>query len=124
MAGWLIRTFTTEAGGKPVDDWIRSLEPPARAEVALTIDLLKEHGISLGMPFARPMGEGIWELRARDSSGIYRVLYFHWKGRTFGLLHGFSKTTRTAPKKELELARTRRTIWLGRATTRGSKQNG
>jgi phage-related protein len=121
---WLIRTFTTDAGGKPVEDWIRLLEPSARAEVVATIDLPERHGTALGMPFVRSMGNGLWELRARDASGIYRVLYFQWKGRTFGLLHGFSKKARATPKQDLELARARRAAWLARAASRRSNSNG
>jgi phage-related protein len=124
VAKWLIRTFTTDAGGKPVDDWIKSLDPSARAEVILTIDLLKEHGAALTVPFARHLDDGVWELRARDKDGIYRVLYFHWKGRTFGLLHGFTKKTQNTPKKELELAKGRRSLWLSRTTKRGRTGNG
>jgi phage-related protein len=50
--------------------------------------------------------------------GIYRVLYFHWKGRTFGLLHGFSKKTRATSRRELDLARTRRDTWLRRSESK------
>lgn len=66
------------------------------------------------MPFARHLGDGLWELRVRDSAGIYRVVYFHWKGRTFGLLHGFSKKTQATPQRDLETAKTRRGNWLER----------
>jgi phage-related protein len=124
MPKWLIRTFTTDAGGKPVDDWIRSLDASARAEVALTIDLLKEHCVALGLPFARYIDDGIWELRARDEAGIYRVVYFHWKGRTFGLLHAFTKATRAMPAKELALARSRRNTWIGRTKGKGFRDHG
>ncbi len=111
-------------GAKPVDDWIRSLSPTARAEVALTIDLLKEHGTALTMPFARYIQDGIWELRARDADGIYRVVYFHWKGRTFALLHGLAKKTETTPRRDIELAMRRRDLWLSRASSRRRKGNG
>ena len=46
--------------------------------------------------------------------GIYRVLYFHWFGHTFGLLHGFTKKTQAAPRGELQTAKRRRDIWLSR----------
>ncbi|MCY3645575.1 MAG: type II toxin-antitoxin system RelE/ParE family toxin [Chloroflexi bacterium] len=102
-----MRTFTSETGQKPVNDWLRSLEPEARAVVINTIDLLEEHGAGLGMPPARSLGDGLWELRARDQSGIYRVIYFHWFRRTFGLLHGFTKKTQQTPQREIETARKR-----------------
>ena len=97
-----------------MEEWLRSLDPEARVEVVLVMRLLREHGTALAMPSARYLREGIWELRARDSRGIYRVLYFHWKGRTFGVLHGFTKKSRATPPGELELAIQRHRIWMGR----------
>jgi phage-related protein len=111
---WLTRTFTTDAGRKPVEEWIASLDPAARAEVLLVIDLLEEHGTALREPFAKHLEDAIWELRARGPDGIYRVLYFHWFGHTFGLLHGFTKKTRKTPRAELEIAKQRRAAWLAR----------
>jgi phage-related protein len=124
VSKWLIRTFTTESGGKPVDEWLRSLDPGARAEVAWTVDLLKRHGVELAMPYVRHLGGGIWELRIRDAAGVYRVLYFHWKGRTFGLLHAFTKKTRATPRHELELAKARRALWLSRPAPKGGQRDG
>ena len=111
---WLARTFTTDSGGKPVEEWIASLEPRARAEVLILIDLLGERGTGLQEQFAKHLEDGIWELRAKGPDGIYRVLYFHWFGHTFGLLHGFTKRTQKTPRRELELARRRRNVWLSR----------
>lgn len=102
-----MRTFTSETGAKPVEDWVRSLDAEARSEVLHTISLLRRQGIALGMPFAKHLGGNLWELRARGPDGIYRVIYFHWKGRTFGLVHGFTKKAQATPRRELEIARTR-----------------
>lgn len=109
-----MRTFTSESGQKPVDDWLRSLEPEAGAVVINVIDLLEEHGPGLGMPHARPLGDGLWELRTRDRAGIYRVIYFHWFRRTFGLLHGFTKRTQRTQRTEIETAAKRQATWLAR----------
>ena len=114
-----MRTFTSDSGAKPVEAWIESLDPGARAEVLLIIDLLETHGVELGEPFAKHLGNGMWELRARGPDGIYRVLYFHWFRHTFGLLHGFTKKTRKAPANEIETASKRRAIWLARPGARG-----
>ena len=111
VAKWLIRTFTTDAGGKPVDDWIKSLDPSARAEVAWTIDMLRQHGVQLAMPYVRYLDDGVWELRARDAGGIYRVLYFHWKGRTLACFTDFRR--RRKPHQERALTWRRRAELLG-----------
>lgn len=114
MPRWIVQTFTSETGRKPVEEWVRSLDPGARASVLVAVRQLRMLGVELDMPAARPLADGIWELRVRDSDGIYHVLYFHWRGRTFGPLHGFTKKTRATPKDDLALARRRRDTWLGR----------
>ena len=111
---WLARTFTTDVGGKPVEEWIESLDADARAEVLILVDLLEKYGTSLREPFAKHVESGIWELRAKGPDGIYRVLYFHWFGHTFGLLHGFTKKTQKTPRAELDTAKKRQARWLAR----------
>ena len=66
--------------------------------------MLSKHGIDLGLPFVKPLESKIYEIRAKDKSGIYRVLYFAHKDRTFILLHGFQKKTKKTPKKEIDIA--------------------
>ena len=124
MARWLIRTYTSDIGAKPVDEWMESLEPAAQAEVFLAVRLLREHGVSLGMPFARHLREGLWELRVRDPAGIYRIVYFHWKGRTFGFVHAFSKKTRATPPADIELGLRRKRQWLQRSRQRKENHDG
>lgn len=111
---WLIRTYTSETGRKPVEEWLDSLAPAAQAAVLEELRLLRAFGAALEMPHARPLDHGIWELRARGSDGIWRVLYFHWKGHTFGILHGFTKKTQSTPPHELAIARERMRTWLSR----------
>jgi len=118
VAGWLIRTFTTDTGGKPVDEWIESLDVEARVAIIAALQILRVQGNAARMPLVRHLEQGLWELRARDSAGIYRVIYFHWKGRTLGLLHGFTKRTRATPRGEILLALDRRAKWLDRAKDR------
>ena len=57
------------------------------------------------MPHARPMGDGIYELRSQESSNIARVFYFFIVGNKIILTHGFVKKTQKTPPGELEKAR-------------------
>ena len=124
MARANIRTFTTDTGGKPVEDWIRSLTPQERAEVILVVELLEAHGHDLGMPHARYVESGLWELRVRVGRVRLRIFYFHWKGRTFGLLHGLAKKTAATPRAEIERAQARRAAWLARDRAGRSEAKG
>jgi len=58
----------------------------------------------VGMPLARPLGEGLWEVRcALSGNRIARVLFCFTEGRLLAL-HGFIKKTQKTPDAELKLA--------------------
>ena len=67
-------------------------------------------GLMLTMPLSRAMpsvGRGVHELRLRDRSGHYRVVYALIPGRAVYVLHAFKKTTQTTPQRHTDLARKR-----------------
>ncbi len=62
------------------------------------------------MPFSRPMptiGRGVHELRLRDRSGQYRIVYALVVRGSVHVLHAFKKTTRTTPQRNIAVARRR-----------------
>jgi len=80
-----------------------------RGELADAVARL-ERGHLLSMPLSRPMpsiGSGIHELRFRDKSGIYRVIYYLVGGGTIYLLHAFKKKTPKTPPQNIEVAKER-----------------
>jgi phage-related protein len=67
-------------------------------------------GQALSMPLSRPMpsiGRGVHELRLKDRTGAYRVVYAVVATGTIYLLHGFRKKTGATPKRNIEIARKR-----------------
>lgn len=50
------------------------------------------------------VGAGVREVRLRDASGAYRVLYVVKLEDAIYVLHCFKKTTRATPKQDVELA--------------------
>jgi phage-related protein len=69
-----------------------------------------EQGHSLSMPLSRPMtgiGPGVHELRLSDRSGAYRVVYALVVRGTVHVLHAFKKTTRSTPRRDIDIARRR-----------------
>jgi phage-related protein len=67
-------------------------------------------GLSLSMPLSKKMegmGPGVFELRFKDVSGIYRVICFLKKGEGIYLVHGFKKKSQKTPSKNLETAKLR-----------------
>jgi phage-related protein len=81
----------------------------AREELADALARLEE-GHNLSMPLSRPMpsvGRGVHELRFRDPSGIYRVIYVTLGASQIVLLHAFMKKTPQTPQQSVELAQKR-----------------
>ena len=77
------------------------------ADYARIVELLAEYGPSLRLPHSRAMGEGLFELRPRGSSGIGRAFYCFLLGRRVVVVHAFIKKTQQTPDKELKIARKR-----------------
>lgn len=90
---------------KEILDWPEEV----REDLADAIARL-ERGHVLSMPLSRPMpsiGKGVHELRLKDRSGIYRVIYFLAGASQIWLLHAFKKTTQATTKQDLEIAKDR-----------------
>ena len=62
------------------------------------------------------IGRGVEEIRVRDPSGDYRVIYLARRVEAVYVLHAFRKKTRETAKKDLETARTRYRQLLGGRT--------
>jgi phage-related protein len=60
------------------------------------------------MPYCRPVGHGMWEVRADLSGGRIARVLFWIRGSEMILLHGFEKKTQKTPPHDLELARKRK----------------
>ena len=53
------------------------------------------------------IGKGVEELRVRDESGSYRVIYTARLSDAVYVLHAFQKKTQTTAKRDLDLAKAR-----------------
>ena len=77
------------------------------AAYARSVELLMELGPRIGMPYSRPLGGGLFELRPRAREGTGRALYCYLSRRRIVVLHAFVKKTQRTPPAELALARRR-----------------
>jgi phage-related protein len=98
--------FRTAAGGEPVREWLKSLEPVQdRKQIGVDIKTL-EFGWPIGMPVCRSLGDGLYEVRSDLAGGrIARVIFYVDVQQRMVLLHGFVKKTQKTPASDLELAR-------------------
>ena len=97
------RFYLTAGGANPVRDWIVALTEPDRRTIGKDVQKV-EFGWPIGMPYCRPLGRGVWEVRSDLSSGrIGRVLFCLRDGEMI-LLHGFIKKSQKTPPHELDTA--------------------
>ena len=64
--------------------------------------------------YSKFIGDGIFEIRAKQSSNITRVLYFFYIGKRIVLTNGFIKKTQKTPPEEIALAKKYRADYLER----------
>ena len=55
----------------------------------------------------KSIGQGVFELRQRDSNGWYRLIYLTRVGDTLYMLHGFTKKSAKTSRNDLAIATTR-----------------
>lgn len=111
---WTVENYQDARGRRPVEEFILGLPEKYQGRIAWTVELLKEYGLQLGMPYARHLRGRLWELRISDGPAGYRIIYFTHTEQRFILLHGFSKKTRRTPRQELSTAERRMTEFLER----------
>ena len=75
-----------------------------RARYARITERMHVFGPHLGMPFTRPLGEGLFEVRAKGKEGVGRAVFCTAAGQTIMILHAFIKKTQKTPGGEIELA--------------------
>ncbi len=103
---WEIENYETPAGQPVVEKFIQKLDVAAKAKLIRIMDMLEMAGPELPMPYARPMGQGLYELRVRGKREV-RIFYVFMVAQRIVLLHGFIKKTQVTPARELKLARHR-----------------
>jgi len=97
------RFYATGTGRKPVREWLLELSVDDRRLVGKDIQKV-EFGWPIGMPYCRPLGHGLWEVRSDLTDGkIGRVIFCIVAGEMV-LLHGFVKKTQKTPSQEIDLA--------------------
>ncbi len=104
---WTVKYYATRRSDELVKQFIDRQDKAARAKIFRMISLLTVYGPDLGMPYARNLGHGLFELRVRGKNEIRIFYVFVADDRTAVLLHGFKKRTQKLPSGELDIARSR-----------------
>lgn len=101
-------------GTEPAKEFMQSLDVKMRAKMARAVMMLEPNGGELREPISRPLGDGIYELRAQVGNNISRVLYFFFVGNQAILTNGFIKKTQKTPRREIDRAKRYRAEFLSR----------
>lgn len=101
---WTIEFYETSSRKNPVAEFVSSLSPKEQAKIARALDLLREFGPRVGMPYTKHLEEGIWELRVPFGGQAFRLLYFVETDRLVVVVHVFSKKTSKVPRRDINIA--------------------
>ena len=61
----------------------------------------------------KTVGPGVQEIRIREASGAFRILYLATVGDRVVVLHAFQKKTQATPARDIALAASRLRSWKG-----------
>lgn len=92
--------------GGSLDD-LRAFPTDARREAGHQLDRV-QRGLEPDDWKSMPsVGQGVREVRVRDDTGAFRVIYTATKSEVVYVLHAFQKKTQQTAKRDLDLARAR-----------------
>lgn len=102
---YAVEYFELPDGSRPAEEFILEQDFKMQAKLFMTLEFLEERGPMLREPFSKPLGDGIFEIRAKQGSDISRVLYFFVVGKKVILTNGFVKKTQKTPVREIDKAK-------------------
>lgn len=98
--------YANDRGKMPVKQWLLSFSKKDKKIIGEDIKTV-EFSWPIGMPTVRPMGNKLYEVRSTLSDKSEARIIFTIYKSSMVLLHGFIKTDRKTPRKELRLSNER-----------------
>jgi phage-related protein len=83
--------FYADGGEAPALEWVLDQPKKVRDKFQILLELLEKHGGGLSRPYAAPLRDKIYELRARHMQVNYRLLYFFHGSVAAVVAHGCTK---------------------------------
>jgi len=94
-------------GNVPVEKFICKFPKTLQAYIAKKLDMYATMAPDLKEPHVKQVRGKIWEFRIEPKGIPLRILYFIPQKGTIVLLHGFKKTSRMTPNREIKAAESR-----------------
>ncbi|MFZ2237480.1 MAG: type II toxin-antitoxin system RelE/ParE family toxin [Dokdonella sp.] len=92
--------------GSSLDD-LKDMPKSVTSEFGLDLMRIQYGGEAADFKPMATIGPGVYEIRNRDESGAYRVIYVAKYVEAIYVLHAFKKTTQKTAKSDIELATAR-----------------
>ena len=105
MGQFEVEFYEKSDGTFPAEEFILSQDVKMRVKLFRLLELLEIEGNNLREPYSKSLGDGIFEIRAKQGTDITRVLYFFVVGKKIILTNGFVKKTPKTPHGEIERAK-------------------
>ena len=97
--------YTTAAGKCPVEEYFEGLEINVVKKIAWTLKIIEETDFVPKTYFKKlEATNGIWEVRVKLGTNIYRLFSFWDKNNLVVLTHGIIKKNQKTPAKEIKQA--------------------
>ena len=111
------REYRTSGGGRPVYDFLKSLDRDDRVAVAAAMVRVSKDGLRA----AKKLRGDIWEVKADTGEKFFRLLFAPQGryGQVFLSLEAFAKKTNKTPPAKLKLAEDRLKDWRARGSKGG-----
>jgi phage-related protein len=103
-------TWTVTFYNEKVERETLALPASVLANFLRIAELIEEFGPELGRPHTAPLGDGLFEIRAKGREGIARSIFCMLKGREVVILMIVIKKSNALPKRYRDLAVKRRRI--------------
>lgn len=99
---WTVTFYSTR-----VERDTLALPPSILANFLRIAELIEEFGPDLGRPHTAPLGQGLFEIRAKGSEGIARSVFCTVKDQEIVVLITVIKKGNRIPMRQMETARKR-----------------
>lgn len=106
-----VKFYCLASGKEPVLEWLKTLDKADKRIVGFDMKTVEE-GWPPGMPLVEKLDKNLWEVRSNINDGCITQVFFTIAKHDMVLLHGIKKKTQKTPKKDLDLAKSRRNTVL------------
>ena len=97
---------------------LRDFPADARSEAGYQLSQVQQGNDPDDWKPMKTVGAGVREIRIREASGAFRVLYLATLPDRVLVLHAFQKKTQATPQKEIDLAAKRLREWKAQESGR------